>query len=387
VGDDYPSKVRGEIAKNVLGIVKVLGGGIITVGVLIAALSLPIGAIAALLGISLVETKLLVEWLSDMPDDVANQIVNAFASDYCDTDAKDSDKWRKPGDGYSVSPDNIINCWSAPQPNASDPRQGLCGLYGYNRKVNLRPPKWEIKPLQAWAVSPGLGRIAGQVLFEKKPINGAVVKVCCNETHTHPGQERFNMQDGVFEMEVPAGDYLATAGFEDPATGVYLSAEKEVSIPFQGSEWVVFDLEPPPASDREVVITGHMDIVSRVAFGHDWWGHPNFHMAHVRIGPYGKPGSPDADMGKSGHTGTSQALSDYGSVRIGVDVVWQSDFSVNVSWEAAIHDGDDKEVSASKTSFNIAAETPHGWIVDLGTGGAWPDRAHIEFTVSNNRQP
>jgi hypothetical protein len=384
------SMVRTEIATAVPDIVKKLGGGLIYWGWVISWLEMgmPIGAIATALGISLVETNLLVEWLTDMPDDVANQVANAFASDYCDTDAKDSDNWRRPGDGYSVSPDNIINSWSAPQPNAADPREMLCGLYGYNRKVILRPPKWEIRPLHAWAVSPGPGWIHGQVSFNKKPINGATVKVCCRETLTRSGMVDFvKKDDGVFRMEIPAGDYLATAGFEDPDTGVYLSAEKEVSIPFQLSEWVEFELEPPPASDREVIVKVHMDIVSRVAFGHDWWDHPDFELDHVRVGPYGKPNSPDADMGKSGHTGKSLQLSDYGSVRINVDVEWQPDNSVNVCWETAIFNGDDKKVSNSTTNFNIPADTFQSWIVDLSTGGAWPDRAHIEFCISNDPQP
>lgn len=382
------SQVRREIAKGVPEIVKQLGGVVITVGAVISLLSLPFGILAGLLGLSLADIKLLVEWTSDMPDDVANQVVNSFASDYCDTEAKDSDRWNKPGVGHSVSPDNIINCWSAPQPNAADPREVLIGLYGYNKKVNIRPPKWEIRPLTAWAVSPGPGRIFGQVLFAGKPINGAVVKVCCRETHTTRKESHLSInRDGVYDMEVPAGNYLASAGFEDPDTGVYLSDEKEVSIPFLGNEQVVFELKPPPASDREIVITGHMDIVSRVAVGHDWWNHPEFHMPHVRLGPYGKPNSPDENMGKSAPTGTTQDLSDYGSVRVGVTLDWQPDFSVNVTWEAGIYDGDDKEVSASITNFNIAADASHGWIVDLNTGGAWPDRAHIEFTVSNNRQP
>ena len=187
-------------------------------------------------------------------------------------------------------------------------------------------------------------------------------------------------------MPVPAGNYLASAGYRDPDTGWYLMVEKEVSIAFQGSEWVVFELEPPPARNREIVVTGHMDIVSRVAFGHDWWGHPDFHMPHVRVGPYGKPNSLEADLGKHGRTSTSQALSDYGSVRIIVDVDWQPDFSVNVSWRASIYNGNDEKVAAHRENFNIPVDSFQNWIVDLSTGNPWPDRAHIEFSVNNTRQ-
>jgi hypothetical protein len=381
-------KVRGKIAEKVPGIVQALGGGFISVGVLITAMPLPLRFLAILLGISLAEVQLLVDWLSDMPDDVANQILNAFASDWCETEAKDSDKWKKPGTGRSVSPDNILNCWSEPMSGLTDPREVLCGVYGYNAPVLLRPPQWQFRPLQAWAVSPGPATFAGQVLYKKQPINGARVTVCCRQTMTHrresalvPGVE------GMFEVTVPAGDYLAHAGYRDPVTGWFLEAEKEVSIPFPGGMQTIFELQDPPARNREIVVSGHMDIVSRVAFGHDWWGHPDFEAPHVRVGPYGKPNSPEADLGKHGHTSDSEALSAYGSVRLSVDVDWQPDFSVNVSWRASIFDGDDEEVFAEKKDVNLPADSSRAWIVDLKTGDAWPDRAHIQFSIDNNRQP
>ena len=130
-----------------------------------------------------------------------------------------------------------------------------------------------------------------------------------------------------------------------------------------------------------------MDIVSRVAFGHDWWGHPDFEMPHVHVGAYGRPGTPDADMGHHGHTSTSQGLSDYGSVRVEVDVDLANAGAITVTWTAAIYDGDDKKVSTDPQVATIDADASSSWKIDLATGGPWPDRAHIEFTISNNQQP
>jgi hypothetical protein len=51
----------------------------------------------------------LIGWTSDIRDDVANQMVNCFASDDCSESAKDSEKWKNPGDGQAVSPDDMLS--------------------------------------------------------------------------------------------------------------------------------------------------------------------------------------------------------------------------------------------------------------------------------------
>ena len=163
-------------------------------------------------------------------------------------------------------------------------------------------------------------------------------------------------------------------------------AAKPVVLPFEQVARVDFELQPPPESNREVIVTGKMDIVSRVAFGHDWWAHPHFEMKHVHVGPYGKPNSPDADMGKVGHTSTSAQLIDYGSVVLNVDVFWQPDNSVKVNWFAAIFDGDDQKIHASENDHSIAPLATAYGVADLSTGGPWEDNAHIEFAITNAHQ-
>jgi len=49
----------------------------------------------------------------------------------------------------------------------------------------------------------------------------------------------------------------------------------------------------------------------------------------------------------------------------------------------AIFDGDDERVSSNATTAYVAADSSRNWVVDLSTGGAWPDRAHIEFSIAN----
>jgi hypothetical protein len=49
----------------------------------------------------------LGEALTDVSDDLANQLANCFAFDDCSRAAKDSEEWRRPGGGESVAPDDI----------------------------------------------------------------------------------------------------------------------------------------------------------------------------------------------------------------------------------------------------------------------------------------
>ena len=61
----------------------------------------------------------LGEFLTDAADDVANQMLNAFAND--DADVRNSQKWRDMEAASAVSPNNIL-WWDGPDRG---------GLYGY----------------------------------------------------------------------------------------------------------------------------------------------------------------------------------------------------------------------------------------------------------------
>ncbi len=66
----------------------------------------------------------LVTFLTDMPDDIANQVCNAFANDNCTISAKDSTAWRdQPGAGYTrffsrttCAPGNLLVRCKIPTP-------------------------------------------------------------------------------------------------------------------------------------------------------------------------------------------------------------------------------------------------------------------------------
>ncbi len=159
-------KAQNKIAEKMPGIVSAMGGASLAVSFMMASMATPVAIIAAAFGITAEEAADLVVLFTDLPDDVANQVLNAFASDWCDTAAKDSEKWRNPGSGESVSPDNIIRSWSA---NLKADDEWVIGLYGRNRAAIIRPAQWAQRPITAWAVSAGPSHMQGTVTFGRAP--------------------------------------------------------------------------------------------------------------------------------------------------------------------------------------------------------------------------
>ena len=105
---------------------------------------------------------ILNEAFSDMADDCANQICNTFASDYAGGDAKNSDRWRRPGVGRAVSPDNMM-FWDDPQRDGS-------GLWGYAEPLIYHQARVERMPVTQWRKTGGRGTLRGQVRFLGKPV-------------------------------------------------------------------------------------------------------------------------------------------------------------------------------------------------------------------------
>ncbi|MDE1995738.1 MAG: hypothetical protein KGI75_24780, partial [Rhizobiaceae bacterium] len=89
----------------------------------------------------------LIEGFSDIGDDVANQMVNAFASDDASTSAKDSDAWKHLADSRAVSPDNTM-FWDEPSTG---------GLYGYVVPAAYALGRVEQAPHYVWKYVPTHG--------------------------------------------------------------------------------------------------------------------------------------------------------------------------------------------------------------------------------------
>lgn len=98
----------------------------------------------AIFSAALSATGVIVNWATDAADDVANQVTNCFAFDFCAEDAKDSDRWQEPGTGIAVAPDDIWNHYDSPVTG---------GPYGYSEQMVFRGI--EFRPIYEWRPSEG----------------------------------------------------------------------------------------------------------------------------------------------------------------------------------------------------------------------------------------
>lgn len=167
-------------------------------------------------------------------DGIANQLVNCFARDQCDFWDIYHQDWKNPGDGRSVSPDNIL-LWDPPPE----------GVYGYSERLVYRSGGWE--RVYRWAPSAGTGSVTGVVNFKNQPMADASVIL-----EAAGGLETVSGPDGRFRfLAVPAGTYGIQAQKQLPA--VFLSSRgQSVTVVADGTAAVVLDLLPPAEDLRQV---------------------------------------------------------------------------------------------------------------------------------------
>jgi hypothetical protein len=182
----------------------------------------------------------VVEITSDVRDDAANQVTNCFASDDCSKSAKDSDDWKNPGTGTSVSPDDLVS-WD---------------LYG--RLEPLAYHSARSVPIYEWRLSEGAGTVCGTVLLNGQPVKDATVVFSGDPV------ERITPADGTFTFEgVSVGHYSvrATLFQGDPMSGEQLSAEVELDVADrQVGPCVTLELQRPDINFRRVVISSGMGV-------------------------------------------------------------------------------------------------------------------------------
>lgn len=148
--------------------------------------------------------------LTDAADDVANQLLNAFASD--EADGKDSDAWKNTKSASAVSPDNIL-FWDGPQAN---------GLYGFAEPLLYREPRKETYTVSRWKKVLTRGTISGRVTYQGVPRAGILVQV-------YEGKSAMTNATGHYTLlDVPFGSYyLKASGVID---GMLASAQVHVDL-------------------------------------------------------------------------------------------------------------------------------------------------------------
>lgn len=352
-------------------------------GLLLVAVAGGLGPVSTLLGISVADAASVVDFVTGMPDDVANQMCNLFASDSSD---EESNAWNRPGDGRAVSPDDIVWFWDSTR-SMVNPLTGLPevqGLYGENKKLVLKVPQWGTTPQCTWRLSPGTSRMRGQVRFRGTGqfVPFATVTVSCHQCTTNA--------DGVYELIVPAGQYWATAGWQNPQDGFWWEVLPQhgqpVDLPYGKDVSVNFLLDPPPVEDRVVYVHGKLDAVDRVLVGHDLWIHTPLNGV-TALGHYGNPLDPTDHFGESGKQPWGIAYSDEGNVNISYSLDWHPGGFVSGKVHAEILDGSDIDAQDDR----VIPKIPPGGtyvmpFIFLNGGGFEPDEATINLTFENTQQ-
>lgn len=174
------------------------------------------------------------ELMTDAANDLANQMINTFATD--DADAKDSRKWREVGPATAVSPDNLL-WWDGPDGD---------GLYGYAEPLIYREPRRETYTVSRWKQVLVSGRLSGRITDDTgSPVAGALVQV-------YDGKSAHSGSDGRYELaDVPFGKYELRAS--SVIDGFLYAAQ--VTIDLQAASRVVdVRLAPPAARYRRAQI-------------------------------------------------------------------------------------------------------------------------------------
>jgi len=110
-----------------------------------------------------------------------------------------------------------------------------------------------------------------------------------------------------------------------------------------------------------------------VAVGDDVWTHPPIGGARM-MGPL----HPIEEMSFSEDNG------DEFRAELKLRFEWKTDSSIVLKVDAQLIDKSDDEVDASAGgTYTIPFGTTESVVVDLDSGEVWPDRAHMEFDVTN----
>jgi hypothetical protein len=309
-------------------------------------------------------------WFADMADDVANQILNTFAIDWSDTEAKDSEAWRNTVDASAVSPDNLI-FWDSPAAQ---------GLYGFFEPLVYRPPRYEKVTVHRWRKVATRGTLTGTVLFDNQPVAQANLQIYDGKFTHSDGSGRFSL------LDVPEGSYVLKASkvrddgmylsAELPDDGMYLSAELPVTIRGGETTDVTISLSLPDDMYRQAEIDINMS-------ARDWefgaagypWDSKNFFRI-LRVGPYDT------------HEETiTNIVADDVHGRAIIKADWNLDKSITITLIGRMYEGswdvDDLEIESLPKIFKVpAGGSGYWWHLRMGNN----DYVDIYIKVKNVQQ-
>ncbi len=358
---------------------------------LIAALGL--GPASQILKVPPALLEALMYLFTDMPDDVANQLCNAFASDDATIGAKDSTAWHdNPGEGYTVSPDNILRSWAPPtQADA----EVVYGLYGYNEVAQVIPPMGNLNPPPrcSWQISQGFSLVSGKVLFEGVPVAGVKVRIGCTSFTTG--------LDGMFiEQPVPQGSYWCDAHYTHPVSRLSLKSDGQV-VTVPSRNLITIELKEPPVTRRRIWFEGRADLTNRHPGAEipgvnlvvkDWTNSEDIDsrkLSDAFMDPeafYFPPDNPKYKDLVESFTKTSRpcsfAIEDWGWADLKFDLEVHPNGDVQVTYKVRLREAGDPDWQ--EDSFLLPVDTVKTVTIHMRTG-VWPARAYIEVNVHNDR--
>ncbi|WP_394823823.1 hypothetical protein [Pendulispora albinea] len=227
-------------------------------------------------------------WATDAPDDIGNQITNCFAFDYCSEEAKDSDAWKEPGNGFAVSPDNLLD-------HLDSPATG--GPYGYSERMIYRGkdyrPIFEWRPnlgslplnvmvatpegaatafaqveVRGFTLNPLSTNFFGRVLIEGVPRGNIML-----HAQKYIGDE-LREGDACYVPADPGNPSSQTLRLVDCSDfGRYLDNVVRTEA--------LVTLKPPRAEFRNVVFDAQVDLKDCDCLSEDEWSHPVLHRVCV----------------------------------------------------------------------------------------------------------
>lgn len=275
----------------------------------------------------------LIEAFSDIADDCANQVLNTFAHDWSDTEAKDSERWLdEVHPGRAVSPDNLM---------FFDSPNEITGLWGYVVPLLYRAGRFEQVPVSKWRRTTGPGTLTGLVRHAGAPAPDAEVNI--------GGTVVFTGGDGRFRVDVQEGRYKLHVRRQSPYG--LSEVKRDVMVNFDETTDVTVDLEDPPEMYREVRLIGTADgNDDEGLFEDDENMHEGVHIGPIRVGPYGTHGTAGWRKGWGGEV---RAEFDF-------TVDWLPDNAVDVHVAGRLFEG------TSESTTDLDGTTAAHWRVPAG---------------------
>jgi hypothetical protein len=263
---------------------------------------------------------------ADAPDDVANQICNTFAYDYSgrefdEQDAKDSDKWRTPGEGRSVSPDDMLAFWDAPTRSVTP----LHGLYGTAHRMVFRDGKVEERELGTWVIRDKVGKLTVTVTHRDRLIPGADVKV--------GGRVAVTNAVGAATFDLPEGPYVVEAGVL--MNGLFFEGSAPAQAKDRANTGVTIALSDPPEFKRLVVIGGGVHIKDVENIGKDEILHSSFSLPPIHLGPDARQASVPYTRKWGGEI----------RVEATFNLTWNADLSITVACNVKLYEGTSEDTN------------------------------------------